>query len=153
MEEDNVLPVKIMLVEDNPGDIRLIKELFSESKTNNQVKVAYNGEEAIQMLHSDIKYNKVNLPDLILLDLNLPKKNGKEVLKEIKADPKLKHIPVIVLTTSQAEEDIIDSYKCCANSYITKPVDLDCFRMVINSIQDFWFNIVQLPRDSDVKLI
>jgi chemotaxis family two-component system response regulator Rcp1 len=153
MEDKTVIPVEIMLVEDNPGDVRLIKELFKDADINNQVNVASNGEEALQMLHQEGKFTRSHLPDLILLDLNLPKKTGKDVLREIKNDPKLKCIPVIVLTTSHAEKDIIETYQYSANSFITKPVDLDCFRKVINSIQDFWLNIVKLPPGPHVKSI
>ena len=139
------LPAEILLVEDNQGDIRLIKELFKDTDIKYNVSVALNGEEAMEMLHHEGKYTNFHLPDLILLDLNLPKKDGKQVLKEIKNDQQLMCIPVVVLTTSDAEEDIIETYQNCANSFITKPVDLDCFIRVIKSIQDFWLNIVKLP--------
>ncbi|HPX77347.1 MAG TPA: response regulator, partial [Methanobacterium sp.] len=112
-----------MLVEDNPGDIRLITELFKESDIENQVNVACDGEQALMMLHKEGKFTTMRLPDLILLDLNLPKINGKEVLRQIKTDNRLMYIPVIILTTSQEEKDIIETYNYCANSFITKPVD------------------------------
>ncbi len=146
MLNDTEIPAEIMLVEDNPGDIRLIKELFKDADIRTRVNVALNGEEALQMLHQEGKFTTMNLPDLILLDLNLPKKNGKEVLKEIKNDNRLMYIPVVVLTTSEAEKDIIETYQYSANSFITKPVDLDCFIRVIKSIQEFWLNIVKLPK-------
>lgn len=139
------MPAEILLVEDNPGDVRLIKELFKDSDIKYNVAVAINGEEAMKMLHREEAYVNFILPDLILLDLNLPKKDGKQVLKEIKNDQELMCIPVIILTTSDAKEDIIETYKYNANSFITKPVDLDCFVTVINSIQDFWLNVVKLP--------
>lgn len=145
------MQAEILLIEDNPGDIRLIKELFKDQDIKYNVSVAVNGEEAIEMLHHRGKYLNFQLPDLILLDLNLPKKNGKQVLKEIKKDQQLLSIPVVVLTTSDAEEDIIETYRNCANSFITKPVDLDCFVKVIKSIQEFWLNIVELPRKSSAK--
>lgn len=153
MDDETVIPVEIMLVEDNPGDVLLIKELFKEADIKNKVIVASNGIEALQMLHREGKFTSLHLPDIILLDLNLPKKPGKEVLKEIKRDPELKYIPVIVLTTSQAEKDIIETYQYSANSFITKPVDLECFRKVINSIQDFWLKIVKLPGETQINSV
>lgn len=137
--------VEILLIEDNPGDIRLVKEVFKDAKLNNNLQVALDGEEAIKMLRQEGEYFKAPRPDLILLDLNLPKKNGREVLREIKEDDKLKCIPVVILTTSNAEEDLIETYKRDANCYITKPVDLDEFIKVVKSIQNFWLEIVKLP--------
>lgn len=145
MKESNTTTVEILLVEDNPGDVLLITELFKESQVKNRINVAKNGEEALQMLHQEGLFTNMHLPDLILLDLNLPRKSGKEVLNEIKEDNKLMCIPVVVLTTSAAEEDIIETYQSCANSFITKPVNLDQFIRVVNSIQEFWLNIVKLP--------
>lgn len=139
------LSVEIMLVEDNPGDIRLITELFKEIDIENQVNVACDGEQALMMLHKEGKFTTTRLPDLILLDLNLPKIDGKEVLREIKTDNRLMYIPVIILTTSREEKDIIETYSYNANSFITKPVDLDSFIKIIKSIQEFWLNIVKLP--------
>lgn len=130
------IPVEIMLVEDNPGDIRLIKELFKDADVRNQINVAFDGEEALHMLHQEGKFTTMSLPDLILLDLNLPKKDGKEVLREIKNDHRLMYIPVIVLTTSEAEKDIIETYQYSANSFITKPVDLEHFVRVIEAIRN-----------------
>ncbi|HOI72170.1 MAG TPA: response regulator [Methanobacterium sp.] len=145
------LSVEIMLVEDNPGDIRLITELFKESDIENQVNVACDGEQALMMLHKEGKFTTMRLPDLILLDLNLPKINGKEVLRQIKTDNRLMYIPVIILTTSQEEKDIIETYNYCANSFITKPVDLDSFIKIIKSIQEFWLNIVKLPKVNQME--
>jgi CheY-like chemotaxis protein len=136
--------VEILLVEDNPGDVRLIQEVFKEAEIKNQLHVASDGEEAMQMLHQ-WENNQNKLPDLILLDLNLPKKPGGEVLKEIKQDSKLKCIPVVILTSSNREEDLVESYKNNANCYITKPLNLDQLINVIHNISDFWLNIVKLP--------
>ncbi len=137
--------VEILLIEDNPGDIRLIKEVFKDAKLHNNLHVALDGEEAMKMLHQEGEFFKVSRPDLILLDLNLPKKNGREVLREIKEHESLKSIPVVILTTSNAEEDLIETYKLDANCYITKQVDLDEFSKVVKSIQNFWLEIVKLP--------
>jgi two-component system, chemotaxis family, response regulator Rcp1 len=138
-------PIKILIVEDNPGDVRLIKEVFKEAKIQNHLEVALDGEKAMQILRREGEYADTSYPDLILLDLNLPKKDGREVLKEIKENKSLQCIPVVILTTSNAEEDLIDTYKLNANCYITKPVDLDQFITVIRSIEDFWLSIVKLP--------
>jgi CheY-like chemotaxis protein len=145
------IPAEILLVEDNPGDIRLIIELFKDFDMEYNINIALNGEEAMKMLQRKGEYENFLLPDLILLDLNLPKKDGKQVLKEIKNDQDLLYIPVIILTTSDAKEDIIETYNYNANSFITKPVDLDCFVSVIKSIQDFWLNIVKLPSKTPAK--
>ena len=141
-------PVKILLVEDNPGDVRLTEEAFKENKVCNRLNVARDGLEAIAFLRRAGEHADAPRPDLILLDLNLPKKDGREVLAEIKQDPSLKSIPVVILTTSKAEEDIIKSYHLHANCYITKPVDLEQFITVVKSIQDFWLTIVKLPSES-----
>ncbi len=135
-------PIEILLVEDNPGDVRLIKEVFKDAKIYNTMKIAYDGEAAMEILRND---GNASFPDLILLDLNLPKKDGREVLREIKGDDCLKCIPVVILTTSNAEEDLIETYKMNANCYITKPVDLDQFINVVKSIENFWLSIVKLP--------
>ncbi len=140
-------PAEILLVEDNPGDVRLTQEVFKENKLRNNLNVVEDGLEAMDFLRRVGKYADAPRPDLILLDLNLPKKDGREVLEEIKEDPNLKHIPVVVLTTSQAEEDIIKSYNLHANCYITKPVDLEQFITVVKSIEDFWLTIVKLPSE------
>ena len=136
-------PIEILLVEDNPGDVRLIKEVFKDAKIYNNMQVAYDGEAAMEILRRDD--GNTIFPDLILLDLNLPKKDGREVLREIKGDDCLKCIPVVILTTSNAEEDLIETYKMNANCYITKPVDLDQFINVVKSIENFWLSIVKLP--------
>ncbi len=138
-------PIEILLVEDNPADVRLTVESLKESKVCNILHVVEDGEEAIAFLRRKGKYVNKPYPDLILLDLNLPKKNGLEVLAEIKGDEKLKRIPVVVLSASKAEEDIHRSYGLHANCYISKPIDLDQFIRVINSIENFWFTIVKLP--------
>lgn len=138
-------PVEILLVEDNPGDVRLTKEALKENKLRNRLSVVEDGVEAVAFLHQVDKYAHAPRPDLILLDLNLPRKDGREVLAEIKEDPNLKCIPVIILTTSKAEEDIIKSYNLHANCYITKPVELEQFITVVKSIEDFWLTIVKLP--------
>lgn len=138
-------PAEIVLVEDSAGDVRLIKEAFKENKFLNNLHVARDGVEAMQFLHKEGRYADAVKPDLILLDLNLPKKDGREVLEEVKVDPKLKRIPVIVLTTSKAEEDIFKTYDLHANCYITKPIDMDQFIKVVRSMENFWLTIVTLP--------
>ena len=138
-------PIDILLVEDNPGDVRLTKEALRDAKVLNQIYVARDGVEAMQFVHNEGPFSNVPMPDLILLDLNLPKKDGREVLAEIKKDPKLKHIPVVVLTTSKADEDIVRTYNLHANAYITKPVDLNRFVEIMHALEEFWFTIVKLP--------
>ena len=138
-------PVEILLVEDNPGDVRLMLEAFKDSKVHNHLSIVRDGVEALAFLHREDKYANVPRPDLILLDLNLPKKDGREVLKEIKAEENLKCIPVVVLTTSRAQNDILKAYYLHANCYITKPVDFELFTKVVRSVEDFWFTIVRLP--------
>ncbi|MEQ9619614.1 MAG: response regulator [Deltaproteobacteria bacterium] len=138
-------PIDILLVEDNPGDARLTQEALREGKVYNTLYVVEDGEEAVSFLKQTGEYADCPKPDLILLDLNLPKKNGIEVLREIKMDDDLKLIPTVVLTTSSAEEDILKSYSLHANCYITKPVDLAQFYDVIRSVEDFWFTVVKLP--------
>jgi len=140
-------PIEILLVEDNPGDVRLTMELLRESKIRNRVSVVNDGIGAMAYLRKEAEFSGAPRPDLILLDLNMPRKDGREVLAEIKQDPDLKRIPVVVLTTSSAEEDIVRSYNHHANAYITKPVDLDQFAKVVRSIEEFWFTIVKLPRE------
>lgn len=144
-----IRPVEILLVDDNPGDIRLTQEALKESKIINKLNVVEDGAEAIDFLKKVGKYENVSTPDLILLDLNLPKKNGREVLAEIKEDKILKLIPVVILTISTAEEDILKSYKLHANCYITKPVDMNQFIKIVRSIENFWFSIVKLPPNRD----
>jgi CheY-like chemotaxis protein len=138
-------PVEIFLVEDNKGDVGLIEEVFEEAKIRNNLHVAEDGEEAILFLHGKGKFSGSPRPDIIILDLNLPKKDGREVLREIKGDNVLKNIPVIVLTTSTAEKDILEAYGLHANAYITKPIDFDQFINVVESIVNFWLGVVQLP--------
>jgi len=138
-------PIDILLVEDNPGDVRLTMEALKEGKINNNLHIVGDGKEALDFLHRSKKYKNSVRPDLILLDLNLPKLDGREVLNKIKKDSSLKRIPVVVLTTSEDEQDIFDSYNKYANCYITKPVDLDQFVKIIKTIGKFWFSIVKLP--------
>ncbi len=138
-------PIDILLVEDNPGDIRLTKEAFKDGRIKNELNVVMDGEEAILYLKKKDKYTNVGTPDIILLDLNLPKKDGREVLAEIKSDPELKCIPVIILTTSSAQSDILNTYSHHANCYIMKPVDFNQFINVIRTIENFWLTIVKLP--------
>ena len=138
-------PVNILLVEDNPGDVRLTREALKEEKVLNNLNVVGDGVEAMAFLRREGKYADAARPDLILLDLNLPKKDGREVLEDIKSDPTLKLIPVVILTTSRAEEDILKAYDLHANCYVTKPVDLEQFITVVQSIEEFWLAIVTLP--------
>jgi CheY-like chemotaxis protein len=138
-------PVEILLVEDNPADVRLTIEVFKDSRITNHISVVMDGEEALAFLYKRGKYADEIRPDLVLLDLNLPKKDGREVLTEIKADPELKTIPIIVLTTSDADQDVWKAYDSGVNSYITKPVDLEQFIRIFKSIEDFWLTIVKLP--------
>jgi CheY-like chemotaxis protein len=140
-------PIVILLVEDSPGDVRLTQEVLKEAKVRNQLHVVNDGVEALNFLRRAGKYADSPRPDLILLDLNLPKKDGREVLGEIKSDENLRRIPVVVLTISKSEEDVLKSYDLHANCYITKPVDLDQFLRVIKSIEDFWLTIVKLPEN------
>jgi two-component system, chemotaxis family, response regulator Rcp1 len=143
----NGRPAEILLVEDNPGDVRLTIEALRESKVANNLNVARDGVEALAYLRREGGYADAVRPDLILLDLNMPRKDGREVLAEIKAEPKLRTIPVVVLTTSRAEQDVLRSYELQANCYITKPVDLEQFITVVKSIENFWLTIVTLPTE------
>ena len=138
-------PIEILLVEDNPGDARLTIEALAEGKMRNNISVAPDGVAALSFLRGNGAPAAAPRPDLILLDLNLPKKDGREVLAEIKADPQLRHIPIVILTTSRAEEDIIESYNLHANCYVTKPVDLPQFMEVVKSVEGFWLTVVKLP--------
>ena len=138
-------PIDILLVEDNAGDSRLALEALKESKLRNNLHIVTDGMEAMDFLYKKGKYEQVPRPDLILLDLNLPKKDGREVLAEIKSDPDLKRIPVVILTISKAEEDVLKTYNLHANCFITKPLDLNQFVTVVKSIEDFWLTIVKLP--------
>ena len=139
--------IQILLVEDNPGDVRLTIEALKEGKVRNELRVVSDGAEALGFLRREGGYADATRPDLILLDLNLPKKDGREVLEEIKADERLKRIPVVILTSSRAEQDVLRSYDLSANCYITKPVDLDQFISVVKSIEDFWLTVVTLPTE------
>lgn len=138
-------PAEILLVEDSPGDVRLTQEAFKEGKLRNNLHVAADGAEAIAFLRQKGKYADASRPDLVLLDLNLPKKTGLEVLAEIKSDEELKKIPVVILTISKSEEDILKSYDKHANCFITKPIDIDQFLKVVKSVESFWLTIVKLP--------
>ena len=142
---ENFKSIDIFLVEDNPGDARLAKEALKESKVKNRLHIVKDGMEATDFLFKRNKHKDAPRPDLIILDLNLPKKDGREVLAEIKDDDDLKRIPVVILTISKAEEDILKTYNLHANCYITKPLDLDKFIEVVKSIEDFWLTIVKLP--------
>jgi two-component system, chemotaxis family, response regulator Rcp1 len=142
---DGSRPVDILLVEDNPGDVRLTIEALKDGKVRNRLNVAVDGVEALAFLRREGKYANAPRPDVILLDLNLPRKDGREVLAEIKEDEELRRIPVVVLTTSSSEQDILRTYSLHANCYITKPVDLDQFIEVVKGIEDFWLTIVKLP--------
>ena len=145
MSGRNGVPIEILLVEDNPGDVRLTREALRESQVRNQLHVATDGEDALAFLRREGGYAGAPTPHLILLDLNLPKRDGREVLHDIKADARLNHIPVVVLTTSQAERDIVETYRLRANAYVTKPVDLDQFLAVVQAIERFWLEIVKRP--------
>jgi CheY-like chemotaxis protein len=140
-------PIEVLLVEDNPGDVRLTREALKEGKVCNNLSVVADGVQAMAFLRREGPYAAAPRPDVILLDLNLPRKDGREVLEEVKGDPELRSIPVVVLTTSEAERDIARAYALHANCYITKPVDLDQFITVVRSIEDFWFSIVKLPQE------
>lgn len=142
---DPTKAINILLVEDNPGDVRLTQEVLKDGRICNNLSVVMDGEEALTFLKKTGQYVNAVRPDIILLDLNLPKKDGRQVLAEIKVDPELMSIPVIVLTTSAAEQDILNTYANHANAYITKPVDLDQFIKVVRTIEDFWLTIVKLP--------
>ena len=143
----NEREIEILLVEDNPGDARLTAEALKEAKVRNKLRHIGDGAEALAFLRGQGKYAGAQRPDLILLDLNLPRKDGREVLAEIKGDERLKRIPVVILTTSQAEEDILRAYNLNANCYVSKPVDLDQFIKVVGTIKDFWLTIVKLPAE------
>ncbi len=151
MENTFVKSIDILIVEDNAGDARLIKEVLNDNKLYSSLYIVNNGVEAMDFLHAKGKYKTTPKPDLIILDLNLPKKDGREVLADIKCDEELKHIPVVIMTISQAEEDILRSYNLHANCYITKPLDLNQFIKVVKSIENFWFSIVKLPPKDDIQ--
>ena len=142
---ENGMPIQVLLVEDNPGDVRLTQEAFKDAKVHLEIHVVNDGVEAIDFLNRRGEYADSPRPDLILLDLNLPRKDGRDVLAEVKADTSLKSIPVVILTTSASDVDIESSYLLHANCYISKPVDLDGFLTVVRSIDNFWFSVVKLP--------
>jgi CheY-like chemotaxis protein len=141
----STIPIEILLVEDNPGDVRLTREALKDARVLNQMHVVTDGAAAMAFLRRTGIHADALRPDLVLLDLNLPRKNGREVLEEIKGDPSLSQIPVIILTTSQAEQDILESYRLRANAFVPKPVDLGDFLRVVRSIEQFWLEIVRLP--------
>ena len=145
-DKETMKHVEILLVEDSPGDVRLTKEGLKESKVHTSLHVVTDGVEAMSFLRKEGKYANVPYPDVILLDLNLPKKDGREVLAEVKSDEKLRKIPVVVMTISKAEEDVCRAYGLHANCYIVKPIDFNQFITVVKAIENFWFTIVKLPR-------
>lgn len=149
MNSQRKMSVNILLAEDNPADVRFTQEAFKEAKVINTLHVVPDGVEAMEFLHRQGKYSEAERPDVILLDLNMPRKNGYEVLAEIKADPDLKRIPVVILTTSEAESDVLKTYNLHANCYITKPVGLDQFIEVVQTIESFWFTVVVLPPENE----
>ncbi len=149
VDMSNTEPIEILLVEDNPGDARLAAEALNENKVRNNLYHVKDGVEAMRFLRRQAEYADVPLPDLVLLDLNLPRKDGHEVLKEMKGDAELRPIPVVVLTTSAAERDLIKSYNLHANAYVVKPIGLDEFVEVVQAIEEFWLSIVKLPRAAD----
>lgn len=146
MQMNGPHPIEVLLVEDDPGDILLTREAFAHNKVGNRLHVVHDGEEAMDFLRNVGPYADAPCPDLILLDLNLPRKDGREVLAEIKSDPVLRVIPVVILTTSEAEEDILGSYHLHANAYVAKPVDFERFIQVVRQIDDFFVTVVKLPR-------
>lgn len=141
----NGTPVEILLVEDNPGDVRLTEKAFEDVQLSNNLQVVNDGVEAMKFLRREGSYEYAPRPDIVLLDLNLPKKNGDEVLKEVKDDEDLRDIPVVILTSSDAEEDVVETYNNYANAYLTKPVDFDGFTDVVKKIEGFWFTVVKYP--------
>ena len=145
MNNESGHAIEILLVEDNPGDVRLTREALKEAKIRNRLSVAGDGVEAMAFLRREGVYSTAPRPDIVLLDLNLPRKDGRQVLADVKADPELRRIPVVILTTSKAEEDILKTYDLHANCFITKPVDFDQFVKVVQSIEHFWLSIVTLP--------
>lgn len=149
MEGSNTKAIDILIVEDNAGDARLIKEVLNDTKAYGSLYLVKDGVEAMEFLRNEGKYKTSPKPDLIILDLNLPRKDGRETLAEIKNDQALKHIPIVIMTISQAEEDILMCYNLHANCYIPKPIDLNHFIKVVKSVEDFWFSTVRLPSKSD----
>ncbi|MGW0519708.1 response regulator [Crossiella sp. NPDC003009] len=146
IEPSDIRPIEVLLVEDDPGDVLMTTEAFEENKVGNRLHVVSDGVEAMAFLRREGKYADAPRPDLVLLDLNLPKMDGREVLTEIKGDEKLRRIPVVILTTSEAEEDVLRSYQLHANAYVTKPVDFEQFVKVVRQVDDFFLTVVRLPR-------
>ena len=142
---ESALPIEVLLVEDDPGDVLMTQEAFADYKIANRLTVVTNGEDAIAYLRKQGRFAEVPTPDLVLLDLNLPRRNGREVLRDVKGDPDLRRIPVVVLTTSEAEEDVLASYDLHANAYVRKPVDFDQFVAAVRAIDDFFITVVRLP--------
>ena len=138
-------PIEVLLVEDDPGDVLLIREAFEFNKVHNNLSVVHDGEQALAYLRGEGEHANRLRPDLVLLDLNLPRKDGREVLAEVKSDECLRAIPIVVLTTSEAEEDVLKSYQLHANAYVTKPVDFECFVSIVRQIDDFFVSVVRLP--------
>jgi two-component system, chemotaxis family, response regulator Rcp1 len=145
-------PIEILMVEDSAGDAELMLDFLEQSKVKNRIHWVKDGEAAMAFMHREGEYAGKPVPDLILLDLNLPRKDGREVLSEIKTDPKLAHIPVVILTSSKSEEDIVRSYRLQANCYISKPVNLEQFVKVVRSIDDFWLSVVRLPNGGESRV-
>ncbi len=146
---EEIESIEVLLVEDDPGDVVMIREAFEENKVRNRLSVVSDGEQAIQFLRREGVHAGAPRPDLVLLDLNLPRVSGREVLEQVKADPKLRAIPVVILTTSSAEEDILRSYDLHANAYVTKPVDFESFIEVVRQIDNFFVTVVKLPPSTD----
>jgi CheY-like chemotaxis protein len=144
--DDQAVPVEVLLVEDDPGDVMMTREAFAEHKLSNRLSVVSDGADALAYVRQEGKFADVARPDLVLLDLNLPRRDGREVLAEMKADPDLRQIPIVVLTTSSAEEDVLASYRLHANAYVTKPVDFERFIAAVRQIDDFFVSLVRLPR-------
>ena len=146
MIQDDTQPISVLLVEDDPGDVLMTREAFEDYKVHNQLHVVNDGEQAMAFLRQEGEYADLPRPDLVLLDLNLPRMDGRQVLDAIKSDPELSSIPVVVLTTSEAEDDVLRSYSLHANAYVTKPVDFERFIDVVRQIDDFFVSVVRLPR-------
>ena len=144
-DDGPVQPIEVLLVEDDPGDVLMTQEAFQDYKIANRLSVVTNGEDAMAFLRKQGRYADVATPDLVLLDLNLPRRDGREVLREVKTDPELRRIPVVVLTTSDAEEDVLGSYDLHANAYVRKPVDFEQFVAAVRAIDDFFITVVRLP--------
>lgn len=149
-DESNVKPIRLLLVDDSPADARLTRESLKECKVKVEIHDVRDGVEAMQFLRKEGQFAGAQRPDLVILDLNMPRKDGRETLEDIKSDPDFKRIPVVILTVSESEEDILRSYNLHANAYITKPIDLDQFAKIVREIENFWFTIVKLPDGSGI---